>query len=277
MNCYLHPDTAAVAFCRSCGRPLCAICQQPAEGTVFCVDHVPVWNRPADSSFTNPSFTNPPFTGAPPDPMDNPAASAANPYFQPAPASPVVDPASTSPALAFLLGWIPGVGAIYNGQYMKGLVHAILFGLLITLISNSDRGSQPLFGVLLTAFVFYMAFEALHTAKKRRMGVPVDEWSSLVARNRYSSRTPVGPVVLIILGVLFLLDTLRIIEFSELARYWPVLLILVGAFMLYNRITGVAGAAPVPPAGPPFTQPPYPGPPNPAFTDDEVMEPRHEQ
>jgi TM2 domain-containing membrane protein YozV len=269
MNCYLHPDTAAVAFCRSCGRPLCAVCQQPAEGTVFCVDHVPVWNNPA-----NPSFTN-----TPPDPMDNAAASASNPYFQPASASPVVDPATISPALAFLLGWIPGVGAIYNGQYMKGLVHAIVFGLLITLISNSDgTGGQPLFSVVLAAFVFYMPFEAFHTAKKRRMGVPVDEWSSLVARNRYSSRTPVGPVVLIILGVLFLLDTLRIIEFRELARYWPVLLILVGAFMLYNRINGVAGAAPsVPPPVPPFTDPPYPNSPNSGFTQEEVMEPRHHE
>jgi TM2 domain-containing membrane protein YozV len=278
MNCYLHPDTAAVAFCRSCGRPLCTVCQQPAEGTVFCVDHVPVWNNPANPPFANPAFTDAPFTNTPPDPMNNAAASAANPYFQPASASPVVDPASTSPALAFLLGWIPGVGAIYNGQYMKGLVHAIVFGLLITLISNSDGSGQPLFVIVLAAFVFYMPFEALHTAKKRRMGVPVDEWSSLVARNRYSSRTPVGPVVLIILGVFFLLDTLRIIEFRELARYWPVLLIVVGAFMLYNRITGIAGTAPsVPPPRPPFTEPPYPSSTNPAFHNEDVMEPRHEQ
>ena len=32
-----------------------------------------------------------------------------------------------SPGLAFFLGWIPGVGAIYNGQYAKGLVHAVAF------------------------------------------------------------------------------------------------------------------------------------------------------
>jgi TM2 domain-containing membrane protein YozV len=206
--------------------------------------------------------------------MDNPASAASNPYLQPP--SPVVDPANTSPALAFLLGWIPGVGAIYNGQYMKGLVHAIVFGLLITLISNSDgTGGQPLFAIVLAAFFFYMPFEAYHTAKKRRTGVPVDEWSSLVARNRYTTRTPVGPVVLIILGVLFLLDTLRIIEFRELARYWPVLLIVVGAFMLYNRIAGPAPS--VPPTGPPnqsYTNQPYN---NQTFTNDDAMEPRHEQ
>lgn len=192
---------------------------------MFCQEHVPVAN-----------YSN----------ADSPQSSAANPYFQSAPNA-FVAPVSTSPGLAFLLGWIPGVGAIYNGQYLKGLMHAIVFGLLVTLISSVGRsGTEPLFGVILAAFVFYMPFEAFHTAKKRQQGVAVDEWSSLVAPNRYRSRAPVGPILLILLGVLFLLDTLRIIEFRELARFWPVLLIVMGAFMLYNRV-----AAPVTPAEPP--------------------------
>jgi hypothetical protein len=48
--------------------------------------------------------------------------------------------------------------------------------------------------------------------------------------------------------VLFLLDTLRVIEFRELARFWPIVLILVGAFMLYNRVTTPTRSVPVPPA-----------------------------
>jgi hypothetical protein len=94
------------------------------------------------------------------------------------------------------------------------------------------------------AFYCYMPFEAYHTAKKRQAGVAVDEWSSLLAQHRYTSRAPLGPILLILLGVLFLLDTLRVIEFRDLARFWPVLLILVGAFMLYNRVTGPAAASP---------------------------------
>jgi len=34
--------------------------------------------------------------------------------------------ADVSPGLALFLGLIPGVGAIYNGQYAKGMVHAII-------------------------------------------------------------------------------------------------------------------------------------------------------
>jgi hypothetical protein len=130
-------------------------------------------------------------------------------------------------------------------------VHAIIFGLLISLTSSADHSAgQPLLGMMCFAFYCYMPFEAYHTAKKRQAGVLVDEWSSLLAQHRPTSRAPLGPILLIVLGVLFLLDTLRVIEFRELARFWPVLLILVGAFMLYNRVTAPPQRmpAPVPPA-----------------------------
>jgi TM2 domain-containing membrane protein YozV len=234
MNCYLHPDTPAVAYCRTCGRALCTLCQRPAEGTVFCQEHFPV------TAYPNPA-----------DPYASGTASSAgaspttNPYDQPAPGLGPVAPVKTSPGLAFLLGWIPGVGAIYNGQYLKGLVHAAIFGLLISLISSTENSSgQPLLVMMLVGFIFYMPFEAYHTAKKRQMGVRVDEWSSLLSQTRYTGRAPVGPVVLILIGVVFLLDSLNLIEFREIGRFWPVILIVVGAYMLYSRVSGRAEMPP---------------------------------
>jgi len=41
MNCYQHPDVAAVAFCRTCGKPLCQVCQRSVEGTIVCEEHAP--------------------------------------------------------------------------------------------------------------------------------------------------------------------------------------------------------------------------------------------
>src|SRR6185369_11178378 len=101
MNCATHPEMPAVAFCRSCGKPLCDECKRSSAGTIFCEEHAP-----------------------PPAPATQPS-----PYTQPM-SRPVADP-SVSPGLALTLGLIPGVGAIYNGQYAKGLVHAIIFGLLV--------------------------------------------------------------------------------------------------------------------------------------------------
>lgn len=172
------------------------------------------------------------------------ASAASNPYFQAPPISPVA-PSQTSPGLAFLLGLIPGVGAIYNGQYLKGLVHAVIFGLLISLLNSADNTSgQPLLVMMLIGFIFYMPFEAYHTAKKRQMGIRTEEWSSLLSQNRYTGRAPVGPVLLILIGVLFLLDSLHILEFRQVGRFWPVILIVVGAYMLYARVTSPAPLAP---------------------------------
>jgi hypothetical protein len=189
------------------------------DGTIYCQDHAPV----------------PAYTAA------DPGFASANPYLnQTSLPPPVSAPVRVSPGLAWFLGLIPGVGAIYNGQYLKGLVHALITGLLITLISAAEPSAavQPMLALLLTAFWIYMPFEAYHTAKRRQSGVPVDEWSSIVPRRRGGTCIPVGPIVLIIIGVLYLLNTLDLINFAQVARFWPVILIVAGAYMLYNRVTG---------------------------------------
>lgn len=233
MNCVNHPDTPAAAFCRTCGRALCPACERPAQGTVFCAEHVPIPvgappGTPGYSPYTAP-YTAP---GVPPPthPLDS----------------------GSSPGLAFLLGLIPGVGAIYNGQYVKGLVHVVILGVLISIVS-SDAGSgfEPLFGMMIGVWVFYMAFEAYHTARKRQLGQTVDEFSSIVPLHSRPSRFPVGPIILIAVGLLFLLNTMDVLRFSQLIRYWPVALIVLGAYLLYERLTPARDVSGVPPAGMP--------------------------
>ncbi len=132
------------------------------------------------------------------------------------------------------------MGAIYNGQYVKGLIHVVVLGVLISIVSSDQTGEnlQPLFGMMIAVWVFYMAFEAYHTAKRRQLGQPVDEFSSIVPRAGQPSRFPLAPTVLIAVGVLFLLHNLDILRIGELLRYWPVALICLGAYMLYERLSG---------------------------------------
>src|SRR6202162_3268312 len=216
MNCMNHPDAPAVAYCRACGKALCESCQRMFDGTIYCEEHLPV-PAPAQAS-------PPPGTGY-------------SPYTAPLP--PPIPDAGTSPGLAFLLGLIPGVGAIYNGQYVKGLVHVIILGILISIVNSGDAsgGLEPLFGMMIGVWVFYMAFEAYHTARRRQMGQPVDEFSSLVSLHGQHSSFPVGPAVLIAVGLLFLLNNMEIIRFSQIVRYWPIALIALGVYMLYERLS----------------------------------------
>ena len=223
MNCANHPEIEAVAYCRACGKALCTACQKTAQGTIFCEEHMPAQTMDANATQAGYSpYTAPPSATPPP-------AYAPN--------------LGVSPGLAFLLGIIPGVGAIYNGQYAKGLIHVLILGVLISIVSSGAAGGlEPLFGIMISAWFFYMAFEAYHTAKRRQLGQPVDEFSSLVPL-KGSGRFPVAPVLFIGLGVLFLLMNFDLLRFRDVVRYWPVFLIALGVYMLYVRLTG-AGSAP---------------------------------
>jgi hypothetical protein len=152
------------------------------------------------------------------------------------------------------LGLIPGVGAIYNGQYVKGLLHAVVFGLLVSITNGTDESSGHVFLTICTmAFYFYMPFEAYHTARKRQLGLPVEEWSSLMGQGRLSSSVPMGPIVLIAIGILFLLHSLHVLDFRAIGRFWPVVLIAIGGAMLFARLRSRT-AATQPPVQPQFVE-----------------------
>jgi len=206
------------AYCRICGKALAPEEQRPAMGTIYCAEHAPA---PAP----------PPGAAPPPDSPWTAPATASQPAYGPnAPGAP-------SPGLAFILGLIPGVGAIYNAQYAKGLVHVVIFGILLSMANADSVGDmQPLFSMLVPTWIFYMAFEAFHTAKNRGQGLAVDEFSSVIPIRR--DGPPVGPVVMIGLGVIFLLNNLGLLRFSQIFRFWPIALIAAGVYMLFQRTQG---------------------------------------
>src|SRR5579872_2876148 len=148
MNCQNHPEVPATAYCRACGKPVCDECRRDSFGTVFCAEHVPAaaGTAPGGGPWAPPGA--PPFTG--PQPFTTTSAGPGMPGsgpFGPGPQGRPVSFSDVSPGLAFFLGWIPGVGAIYNGQYAKGLVHAIVWGVMVSIInSGGSRGLEPIFG-----------------------------------------------------------------------------------------------------------------------------------
>ena len=150
MNCQNHPEVPATAYCRSCGKPVCEQCRRDAFGTVYCEAHAPApAARAAEPSGFNAAPPPPPFAAPPPFAGPPPvAAPPATGYVY----------ADVSPGLALFLGMIPGVGAIYNGQYAKGIVHVVVFGLLISITSSGSIGGyEPLFGLLIAIWYFFIA------------------------------------------------------------------------------------------------------------------------
>ena len=142
MNCANHPDRERVAFCQHCGKPICQECIRNVGSSVYCESCLATRLSGANAPGGAPEGAVPP---APP-----PAAGVPN------------------PGLAGLLGIIPGVGAMYNGQYAKGIVHLVVFAILVSL--SNENG---IFGLFIAGWVIYQIIEAYHTARARRDGTPL--------------------------------------------------------------------------------------------------------
>jgi TM2 domain-containing membrane protein YozV len=296
MNCLNHPDVAAAAYCQNCGKPLCTACIRSVGGVVYC--------EPCLAARLSAS----------------PGAAEAN-----------LTGLHAHPVLAGLLGFIPGVGAMYNGQFVKALAHVLIFAVFVSLADHSF-----FFGWVVAAWVFYQVFDAAQTAKARRDGLPLPNPFGLndlgtrlgmtppaspyvggftpppppagsaftpgsatggsgAAANPYPGQDPtpgstqsagqnpaytasyavppapgatgtpvqgippypapmaietlgrkhpMGAIVLIVIGSVLLLHTLGIFEDEWIGRAWPLIIIGVGAWLLYRRTRDL------PPGGP---------------------------
>jgi hypothetical protein len=237
MKCAVHTDVDATGFCRNCGKPMCTACSRPVRDVLYCEDCLAtVLGHPAPLPPVGaPAPVGTP-TGSPYAAPPSPSAYAYAPPPSSNMAMPGARPAGqSSPALAFILAFIfPGLGAIYNRQYNKGLVYIAIFASAIFgFISDLDDSFKAILGILLGGFFFYTAFEAMQTAQARNRGeAPPDPLES------WSKDRPIGAIILIGLGVLFLLDNFHIFDFIRLGRMWPLILIGVGLYMFRNKIGG---------------------------------------
>lgn len=266
MDCVNHSGVNATAFCQNCGKPICQACVKTgAGGQIFCEPCWMAWN------------------------------GGQQPFVPPPVGSP-------NPVLAALLGLIPGVGAMYNGQLIKGLIHVLIFAVLV-----SAAHVYGIFGLFIAGWVCYQVFEAYHTARARRDGEPLPDPLGLneltnmfgtggrmnpgmppptqpgagpgpvgaapassyqtpgqaqyeppyqtpyqgpnvppgyplpdlppVPPVYWRRKEPIGAIILIALGVLFLLGHFdwfsgRVLEFT-----WPILLIGLGVWLMVRRLS----------------------------------------
>ena len=141
MNCATHNDTAAVAFCRTCGKPLCGTCTRDVRGVIYCE---PCLAARLEGTAPAAGFV-PPQTDA----TNRSLIQASRQRIQTGPSS------GPNPAVAGILaGFFPfGVGAVYCSQYAKGLAHLFVFALLI-FAADHARGWEALFGIVLRSSTF---------------------------------------------------------------------------------------------------------------------------
>jgi hypothetical protein len=241
MNCANHADASAVAYCRTCGKALCNTCTRPVRGVIYCEDCLGA----------RMEGTIPPIPPAPPVPPPPPSVyqqvtdQGSGMRVPPAPGAPPAGAAPNPPGTGtgpnptvagILSGIFPfGVGPVYNGQYTKGLAYLLIMALLFYGADHAG-GADVFFGLGIAFFWVYQIVDSVRSAKAIQLGLPAPDPLGVAQAfgtgdKVDTKRIPIGATVLILLGILLLLHTLGFAEFG-MDRYWPLVLILIGGWML---------------------------------------------
>jgi hypothetical protein len=218
MKCAVHSDVDAVGYCRNCGKAMCSTCVRPVRDVLYCEECLA-------------SIVGIP---APTPAVSTPVAESQ--YQIPASGLPPVSPryARSNPVLAFFLGFLPGMGAFYNEQYGKGMIHLAIF--LVLFISGVDGamsgGAEAALWICVAGLWVYMPIDAYRTAKARQAGETLSD-----PLDAFTKERPIGPILLIGAGVLLLLHNFDWFPWYRISQFfWPAVLIAAGVLMMRNRL-----------------------------------------
>ena len=192
MKCSYHPATDIQAMCTACNRPLCTECAHKIKGKVFCQDCL---IEGAEWATTVKRLQLP----------------------------------SDAPRRAAICALIPGMGAVYNNEYLKALTY---FAVFASLIMMGGRISW-VFGFGACTFLVFTIFDAYRTAEsKTRRQL---ETTGVSKESSLQDNTIIAwGIFLILLGILFLLQ--NIIDYYFLTQLWPLVFILLGAYLVFRSL-----------------------------------------
>jgi hypothetical protein len=136
-------------------------------------------------------------------------------------------PQLVNPKRAALIAVIPGMGAVYNRQYNKALAHFATFALLAMLADEVG-----VFGFALFSFWIFSIMDAYRSAQdllRKELIEPA------VHESDKALNTPLWGAALILMGVLFFLNNLMLIRFDFVRRFWPLIFVGLGLYLLYDH------------------------------------------
>ena len=148
-----------------------------------------------------------------------------------APGSPV-SYRSSSPFVATLLSFVPGLGAAYNGQTAKAIVHFAIFASFFQMAVLTQGVHFFILGVLGTWL--FAAVDACRTAQLIRAGLTPETEEDVIARRLYGNPFAWG-ITLVTIGTLFLLHTLLGVQLP-VRQLLPVALVALGIYMLFDYV-----------------------------------------
>src|SRR5437660_6217025 len=200
MYCAYHSKNPAVLQCSNCTRPLCPACDHRIRGFPFCQDCI--------------------VSGV--ELLRQQSSAQPRPLVR----------RRTSPFIATLLSFVPGLCAAYNGQTSKAIVHFAIFASFFQMAVVTDGVQFFILGVIGTWL--FAAVDACRTAQLMRSGLAPGEEEDVIARRLYGNPLAWG-LTLMVLGIVFLLHTLLGVHLP-VRQLLPVALVALGGYMLFDYL-----------------------------------------
>jgi hypothetical protein len=133
---------------------------------------------------------------------------------------------------------MPGLGQIYVGYYEQGFINAIVVASLITLNYNGVGQLEPLVVFFLIFYWLYNVIDAGRRAAAYNDALAGIGTTSLPEEGEQprGKGSLFGGVLLLVLGVVALSHTLFGLPIDWVERWWPIALIGVGGYLVYQAL-----------------------------------------
>ena len=135
-----------------------------------------------------------------------------------------------NPSLAAFLAIFPGMGAIYNGNIIKGITYMLIFTILIVLTDNAQDPDAVVFGLMIAGFFIFQIIDSYNEASKINQNI-------LAKENPASYKEDLSlfsAIIVLMIGIVFQLANFDLITFRQVTRLWPLVLIIFGIKIVYN-------------------------------------------
>ncbi len=135
-----------------------------------------------------------------------------------------------NPSLAAFLAIFPGMGAIYNGNLLKGITYMLIFAVLIVLTSNAQDSDEVVFGLMIAGFYIFQIIDSYNEASKINQ-------NNLPEESRPSAKEDLSlfsAIVVLVIGIIFQMANFDLLTYRQLTRLWPLALIAFGIKIVFS-------------------------------------------
>jgi hypothetical protein len=192
MKCFYHPVVDSQEACNACSKPLCGECTHRIKGKAFCQDCLV---EGAEWISTIKGLHLP----------------------------------SDSPRRAALCAIIPGLGAVYNSEYLKAVTYFAVWAALV-MMGNRISGVFGFGAFVFVIFTIFDAYRSAETMVRQRL-----KPETIAETDPHQDKAVIGwGIILIVLGVIFFLQ--NILPYNFVNHLWPLMFILLGAYLVFRAM-----------------------------------------